>query len=99
MDGIQLLQGCRATSRRQLTFYHSVLKINLYYFNQPQEDERQIPPWSHPVGLDLRPLYWESSALTTRPLLHKDLSHNFKFNIYWYFEKSLETREGEIKNI
>ena len=26
-------------------------------------------PWSHPVGLGPGPLDWESSALTTRPLL------------------------------
>ena len=28
-------------------------------------------PWSHPVVLNTEPLYWESGALTARPLLHK----------------------------
>ena len=36
---------------------------------QPQKDERLSWPWSHPVVLNTGPLDWESSALTTRPLL------------------------------
>ena len=31
---------------------------------------RMSRPWSHPVVLKTGPLDWESSALTTRPLLH-----------------------------
>ena len=31
---------------------------------------RMSRPWSHPVVLITGPLDWESSALTTRPLLH-----------------------------
>ena len=31
--------------------------------------ERLSQPWSHPVVLNMGPLVWESSALTTRPLL------------------------------
>ena len=33
-------------------------------------DERLSRPWSHPVVFNMGPLEWESSALTTRPLLH-----------------------------
>ena len=34
----------------------------------PWKDERLIQPWSHPVVLNTRPLDFESSTLTTRPL-------------------------------
>ena len=34
---------------------------------QPRKDERLSRPWSHPVVLNMGPLDWESSALTTRP--------------------------------
>ena len=36
----------------------------------PGKDERLSRPWSHPVVLNTGPLDWESSALTTWPLLH-----------------------------
>ena len=61
------------TSRRQLTFYHSVARNYWYSFYQPPKDERLSRPWSHPVVLNMDPLDWESSALTTRPLLHKNI--------------------------
>ena len=70
MDGVQLSKGYQATLRRQFTFYHSVPKISWYSFNQLWEDERLSQFWGHPVVLNLGPLDWESSALTTRPLLH-----------------------------
>ena len=40
-----------------------------YSFYQPRKGERLSRPWSHPVVLNMGPLDWESSALTTRPLL------------------------------
>ena len=61
-----------ATSRRQFTFYHSVPRNSWYSFYRPRKDERLSRPWSHPVVLNTGPLDWESSALTTWPLLHKD---------------------------
>ena len=67
--------GCgstAATSRRQFTFYHSVLWNSWYSFYRPPKDERLSRPWSHPVVLITGSRDWESSALTTRPLLHKD---------------------------
>ena len=36
----------------------------------PWKDKRLSRPWSHPVVLNTAPVDWESSALTTRPLLH-----------------------------
>ena len=39
--------------------------------HQPREDERLSRPWSHPAVLNTGPLDWESSALTTRPLLYE----------------------------
>ena len=59
----------RATSRRQ--FYQSVPKISWYSFNLPAEDERLSQPWSDSVVLSLRPIDWESGALTATPLLHR----------------------------
>ena len=35
----------------------------------PQKDERLSQPWSHPVVLNTGTLDWESSTLTTRPML------------------------------
>ena len=54
-----------------VTFYHSVPKNSWYSFYRPRKDERLSRPWSHPVVLNTGPLDWESSTLTTRPLLHK----------------------------
>ena len=31
-------------------------------------------PWGHPVVLNMGPLNWKSSVLTTRPLLHEKAS-------------------------
>ena len=59
-----------ATSRRQFTFYHSVPRNSWYSFYRPRKDEKLGRPWSHPVVLNTGLLDWESSALTTRPLLH-----------------------------
>ena len=71
MDGVQLPQGYRGTSRRQFTFYHQVPRKSWYSFDRPPKDQRLSQPWSHPVVLNTRTLAWESSALTTRPSLHK----------------------------
>ena len=65
-----------ATSRRQFTFYHSVPRNSWYSFYRPWKDERLSRPWSHPVALNTGPLDWESSTLTTWPLLHKWQSLN-----------------------
>ena len=43
IDGVQ---GCRATMRRQITFYHSVPRNTL--IDPPQKDERLSWPWSQP---------------------------------------------------
>ena len=59
-----------ATSRRQFTFYQSVPRNSWYSFYRPWKDERLSRPWSHLVVLNTGLLDWESSALTTRPLLH-----------------------------
>ena len=54
--------------RRQFTFYHPAPRNSWYSFDQSQKDERLSLPWSHPVVLNIGPLDWESSTLTTRPL-------------------------------
>ena len=69
MDSVQLSQGYRATLRRQFTFYPSVPRSSWYSVSQPQKDERLSLPWSHPAVLKPGNLDWESSTLTTRPLL------------------------------
>ena len=58
-----------ANSRRQFTFYQQVPRDSWYLFYRPQKDELLSLPWSLPVVLNQRPLDWESSTLTTRPLL------------------------------
>ena len=60
-----------ATSKMQFTSYHSVPRNSWYSFYRPRKDQTLSRPWSHPVVLVTGPLNWESSALTTRPLLHK----------------------------
>ena len=65
-----------ATSRRQFTFYHEVHRNFWYSFYRPRKDKRLSRPWSHPVVLNTGPLDWESSALTTRPLLHNNTHRN-----------------------
>ena len=68
LDGVQLPQAT-VTSRRQFTFYHSVPRNSWYSFYRPRKDEGLSRRWSHPVVLNTGPQDWESSALTTRPLL------------------------------
>ena len=68
MDGFNSLKA-KATSRRQFTFYYYVPRNFWYSFYRPRKDERLSRPGSHPVVLNTGPLDWESSALTTRPLL------------------------------
>ena len=81
-----------ATSRRQFTFYHSVPRNTWYSFYRPRKDERLSRPWSQPVVLNTGLLDWESSALTTRPLLHNTTGHMF------YFFRTL-LNETHITNI
>ena len=75
-----------ATSRRQFTFYHSVPRNSWYSFYQPRKDGRLSWPWSHPVVLNTGPLDWESSALTTWPLLHQHWNFFFLLAILYMTE-------------
>ena len=54
VDGVQLPQGYRATSRKQFTFYHNVPRNFWYSFDRPQKDEWLSQPWSHPVVFEYR---------------------------------------------
>ena len=56
MDGVQLPQGYRATSRREFTFYHQVPRKLWYSSDRPWKDERLSQPWSHPVVLNMGPV-------------------------------------------
>ena len=47
----------------------------IYSVYHSQKDERLSQPWSHPMVLNLEFLDQESSALITRPLLHKCILH------------------------
>ena len=40
MDGVQLFQSYRNTTRRKFTFYHLVPISSWYSFNRPRKDER-----------------------------------------------------------
>ena len=59
----------RATLRKQFTFLPLSSQKFLYSFYQPGKDERLSQPWSYPLVLNTGPLDYESSALTTRPLV------------------------------
>ena len=71
MYGIQLSEGYRAITRRQFTFCYSVPRSSWHSVDLSWKDERLSWPWSHPVVLSPGPLDLESTALTTRSLLHK----------------------------
>ena len=63
MDEVRLPQSYRASAG-------SIYRASSWYsIDRPRKDERLSWPWSHPVVLNTGPLDWESSALTTRPLL------------------------------
>ena len=68
--GFHYLKATRATTRRQFTFYHYISRNSWYIFDWPQRDERLSRSQRHPVILNTGPLNWESSTLTTMPLLH-----------------------------
>ena len=60
LDGVQ---GWRATTRRQFTFYLCKFSETPWYsFDRRQKDEGLSRPWSRPVVLNTGPLDWESSA-------------------------------------
>ena len=66
MDTVHLPKVCRATTRRQFTFYHSFPKKSWYPFDQPRKDERLTGLLSHTVVFNTGPLDWGSSAFTNR---------------------------------
>ena len=49
--------------------WSSTTRNTWYSFDWPQKDERLSPPGVPPSGFEHRTLDWESSALTTRPML------------------------------
>ena len=73
MDGVQLPQCYRATTRRRFTFCHLVPRNSWCSFDRPRKDERLSQSWSHPVVLNKELLGWESSNLTTTSLLHRSI--------------------------
>ena len=72
MDGVQLPQGLSHFEEAVLLFTTKFPEVPGTHFIDHGEDERLSRPWSHPAVLNTGPLDWESSALTTRPLLHKE---------------------------
>ena len=55
--------------RGSLLFTTKLSEIPDTQFGRPRKNERLSQPWSRPVVLNTGPLEWESSALTTRPLI------------------------------
>ena len=80
MDGVQLPQGYRATTRREFNFYQYVPRNSWYSFDGPWKNERPSRIWSHSVVLNAGPLDWEVSVLTTRPLQAIALLKNIKYS-------------------
>ena len=62
MDGVQLPQAYRATTKRQYIFQHLVPRSSWYSLDLSQKDKRLSWPRSHPVVLNPGLLNWESSA-------------------------------------
>ena len=71
MDTIQLPQGWRATTRRQVTFNHKSREGSSNWVDQLQKDEKLSWHWSHSEVLRPEQMNWKSSILTTRPLICK----------------------------
>ena len=66
MDGVQLSQGYRANTKRQLRFTtKSAGCLGTRLINL----RRMSQTWIYPVGLNLEPLDWKFSALTAKSLL------------------------------
>ena len=62
MNGVQLPQGYRATTRKQFTFDLEVPRYSWYSFDRPPTDENLSQSWGNQVLLNALPLDWESSA-------------------------------------
>ena len=84
-----------ATSRRQSTFYHSVPRNSWYSFYRPRKGERLSRPWGHPVVLSTGLVDWESSALTTRPLLHKVIERFSEVAFKWFDFNYMKIHSGK----
>ena len=82
MDGVQLPQGY---SHFEDTIYFLPFSSqkSWYSFYRPRKDERLSRPCRHPVVLNTGLLDWESSVLTTRPLLDDNTSlKDFKYSLF-----------------
>ena len=70
MDRIQLsLKAAEPQRAVNLLLTPGVSRSSWYLFNQLKKGKSLNLPWSHPLVLNLKPLDWKASALTTRPLL------------------------------
>ena len=83
MDEVQLPHGYSHFG--EAVYFLPLVPRNPWYsFYRPRKDERLSRPWSHPVVLNTGPLDWESSTLTTRPLLHFFFFFfSFFYSVYW----------------
>ena len=65
--GFNSLKATKPLRWGSFTFYHEVPTDSWYSFDQPRKDEKLSGrPCSHPAVLNMGPLDWESTALTTR---------------------------------
>ena len=95
MDGVQLPQGL-SHFEEAVYFLPQVPRNSWYSLYQPRKAERLSRPWSHPMVLNTGPLEWESSALTTMPLLRYssvvDLYEvKSKYCIFWLTKISIKS--------
>ena len=93
VDGVQLPQGYGATTGRQFTFYQHVPRNSWYSFDRPWKDERLSRPWNYQVGLNMGPLNWKSSALTSYTLFRKFLG--ILFINYNFVKRKIKKRLKE----
>ena len=79
MDGVQLPQGY--SHFEEAVYFLPLSPQKFLVLCRPRKDERLSRPWSHPVVLSTATLDWESSALTTSPLLVKIYQKFSKINV------------------
>ena len=94
MDGVQLPRQGYSHFEGAVNFlpFSSQKFLVPYSFYWPWKDERLSRPWSHPVVLNTGLLDWESSALTTRPLLQKGPMGNESNNNGLYQKKFVQEK-------
>ena len=90
--GFNCLKSTEPLRGDSLLFTTKFPRSSWYSFIQPRKNERLSQTLNHPVVLNLGPLDWESSAPTTRPLLHAGI-----LRILSFFEIQIQYFKVDMK--